>query len=200
MEMGLSLPYELSNNHTKSGGKLPCSAGLQSPFAHHNSNSLFPPRSAGMMHFNNLLSPDNKHTSSPRVGLNSIGDDERRKNLSFQNVNLNNASTSKRGVSIERTNYFNNLQSQQTNASSSQDARGNRMNSRHFMKADNSGFIQHGFRIVGKSTILSFHQCVNLLHYCRLAYKVASQIAKIERLVGSQTKEYFVNWLFSTFQ
>jgi hypothetical protein len=67
-------------------------------------------------------------------------DDDRRKNLSFQNVNIHNTSTSKRGVSIERTNYFNNLQPQAQNASSSQDTRSNRMNSKHMIKADGSGF------------------------------------------------------------
>jgi hypothetical protein len=194
--------------HTKSGQKLGVPmdvkrlASLQdSPFNAH-ANLLMPPMQRGMQQFNNLLSPDNKIGSSPRVGINGPLDEEtRRKNLSFQNVNQT-SNNSKRGLSVERMNNFGSLKPHNSNTTtSSRDPSSMRIDPTKPSKPSESPIMnQHSFKIVGRSTILTFHECVNLLHYCRLSYKVASILAKLEKFIGTPTKEYFINWLFHSFQ
>jgi hypothetical protein len=73
-------PLELAT-HTKSAQKLgveaiqPVRRGSQqqpdSPYAHTPNGLLMPPVPRSMNQFNNLLSPENKMASSPRVGINS---------------------------------------------------------------------------------------------------------------------------------
>lgn len=199
-------PLEMAA-HTKSGQKLFLPqeakrlASLQdSPFSA-QPNTLMPPMQRGMPQFNNLLSPENKVTSSPRVGINgSVEEETRRKNLSFQNSNQA-ITSSKRGMSMERVNNFGNLKQQNSNTStSSREPSGMKFDPTKPPKVGETAMMhQKSFKIVSSSTVLTFHECVNLLHYCRLSYKVASLLAKLEKFIGTPIKEYFINWLFHTF-
>jgi hypothetical protein len=56
------------------------------------------------------------------------------------------------------------------------------------------------FKVVSKTCVLSFQECVNLLHYCRLVYKTAMQLTRTEKVLTSHPREYMTNWLFDIFR
>lgn len=205
LELGMLHPLEAAT-HTKSGQKLGVGvpvdvrrmASLQdSPF-NSRTNFMMPSLQRGMHPLNSLLSPDNKISNSPRVGINgALEEENRRKNLSFQNFNQAH-NQSKRGFSMERAN-FGNLKPYNHNATSpnleplrNDPTKSPNPNEAVLMQ-------QHSYKIVPSAAILTFNECVNLLHYCRLSYKVASILAKLEKYVGTPMKEYFINWLFHSF-
>lgn len=112
-------PLEVAS-HTKSGAKIGMGTDIRiasqqdSPYNNH----IIAPMQRGLGQFNSLLSPDGRINSSPRVALGNVLEDGR-KNLSFQNANQpTNINNSRRGISVERTNHFNNLHPSNSNASS----------------------------------------------------------------------------------
>lgn len=96
-------------------------------------------------------------------------------------------------MSVERTNNFNAQQPLTHAASLSQDR--NKPSSRNQINP-----AERNYKVVGRMCVLDFYEFVGLLHYCRLVYKVTSQLVKLEPYIGSQLKEYFINWLFQIFK